>query len=133
MRAINRVIVHHSASPLHTTAESIYHYHTTVNEWSDTGYHFVIEQHGRIVPARPIDKMGAHCRHDGNNRRSIGICLVGNNIDAQNKWTAAQIESGGKLVAALRLIFPGSDYMGHRDTGAATLCPGTNVRELWGE
>ena len=131
MREINRIVFHHSASPRSTTAASIHHYHTSVKGWSDTGYHFVIEAEGEIVPARPLDMVGAHAR--GHNNDSIGVCIVGDNTVAGRRWSHAQIAAGGNLLDALCLIFPGVEYLGHRDLGAATLCPGCDVRDFWGD
>ena len=47
------------------------------NTWGGCGYHFVIEDTGRIVRARPLKYIGSHCKEGGRNSYSIGICVMG--------------------------------------------------------
>lgn len=126
MRTIDLIAIHHSASGLWTTAEHIRDWHIAKG-WSDIGYHFVIESDGVVKKGRPVDKIGAHIRF--HNTHSIGICLVGNNTDAQEKWTDAQIKSLKNLLTVLGSVYPEAEIKGHRDM-AATLCPGLDVAEL---
>ena len=71
MRKINKIIIHHSASPLITTVDDIRDWHVHNNGWSDIGYHYIILGDGSIEDGRPITKIGAHCK--GKNRYSIGV------------------------------------------------------------
>lgn len=125
---ISRIIFHHSASPRTTKASEIREWHLAKG-WRDTGYHFVVEASGLIVPARPLHIQGAHCK--GHNANSIGICLVGWNGREGWGWTRAQIRSGQRLLDAFRLIL-GEDieFGGHRDY-KATECPGLDVGEVF--
>jgi N-acetylmuramoyl-L-alanine amidase len=50
------------------------------------GYHFVIEVYGSIQAGRDIEEVGAHVQ--GNNSKSIGICMIGT-----DKFTVEQWES----------------------------------------
>ncbi len=134
MRAISLIVVHHSASPLTTTAEQIRRWHTLAKPngrgWRDIGYQAVIEGDGALLPGRPIDRVGAHAR--GANTGSLGVCVVGNNLDPGLSWVDAQIESLDRFLFVTLGLFPGSKIAGHCDVGkTATGCPGLDVRRLF--
>ena len=46
--------------------------------WAGCGYHFVIEDDGKLVHARPAEFMGSHCSEQRKNHTTIGICVCGN-------------------------------------------------------
>lgn len=75
MRAINKCIIHCSASEMLSDAESIRTLHIKRNGWKDIGYHYVIKRDGTIEKGRAEDVVGAHC--EGHNQDSIGVCLCG--------------------------------------------------------
>ena len=130
MRDITHLVVHHSASPLHVTAETIRSWHMKKG-WSDIGYHVVIERNGNIVSGRSLDIPGAHVR--GHNAQTIGICLVGDNTIGEYWWHSVQTASLRTILDIFELSFPEAIVLGHRDLpGTATECPGLNVRELLG-
>ncbi len=120
-RTVNKIIVHHSASPKSTTREQIYDWHVNGNGWSDIGYHYIVLGTGEVVAGRHINKTGAHCK--GENRGSIGICVTGNT--STEAPSTAQMESlWGKLKMLMdEYELQRSDIYGHRDFGA-TECPG---------
>lgn len=72
------------------------------------GYHFVIYVAGTVATGRHLDEVGAHVL--GNNRRSIGVCMIG--TDA---FTAAQWSALAGNVTLLRERYPGARVCGHRD------------------
>lgn len=119
MRKLTKIIIHHSASPLTTKAADIEKWHRS-RGFDGIGYHYVIESDGKIVDARPLEKIGAHCK--GHNRDSIGICLVGDNTKEQ-RWTLKQWESLTQLVLDIRRDHGDLTIYGHRDL-APTECPG---------
>lgn len=125
---VTRVVIHHSASPRHTTTAQIRHWHTRDNGWQDIGYHYVIEQDGRIHCGRPIDHIPAAQR--GFNTGSVAICITGDNTRDEYKWNLLQKQSLRDLISCLRKLLPNPfTIFGHRDLpGAATLCPGLDVR-----
>ena len=134
MRQINKIILHHSASSIDTTTDQIRLWHTTSEEeggrgWSDIGYHFVIERGGEIIKGRPIHRMGAHCK--GKNVGSIGICIVGNNMELDDQWEPLQIQSLVRLLEILFVMFDlgPEDIYDHRHF-ANTLCPGIDAADL---
>ncbi len=129
MRAINRLVIHHSASGIDTTAAQVVGWHLD-RGWDSVGYHYVVEATGKVVPGRDLDEMGAHAK--GANGDSVGICLVGSNNVPSERWTPVQIDSANELVGALRRVLGGEITVhGHRDVGTtATICPGVEVSEV---
>ena len=79
------IVLHHSLSrDSHTTLDwaSIRRWHVDHNGWRDIGYHFGVERIKpnsvyEILVGRMPNETGAHCTHAGMNRKSIGICAVG--------------------------------------------------------
>lgn len=148
----NAIILHHSATADSKTFswQAIRNYHTSykvdgkpvsfdaVRElattgaliekpWSDIGYHFgieLIDSHYEILIGRMPTEQGAHCNVKGMNRRSIGICFVGNFDIAPPsdlQWMA-----GLKLVKSLTKILdiPNGAILGHRELAPYKSCPG---------
>lgn len=134
MREINKIIIHCSATqPTQDIgAYQIDELHKKQG-WSGIGYHFVIRRNGRIENGRPLEVTGAHCK--GQNKNSIGICLVGG-IDAggnpQNNFTDAQFQALRKLVADLKQKYPQATIHGHNEF-ANKACPCFNVKEFFNE
>ena len=130
MRFISRLIIHHSASGIDTTAAQVKGWHLDKG-WSDIGYHYVVEGSGLVVIGRDLDRAGAHAK--GANGDSVGICLVGSNNVPSERWTFAQIESANELIGALRRVLGGEITVhGHCDVGiTATLCPGVDVNDVF--
>jgi hypothetical protein len=70
------IIVHHTGAE-ERDAEQVRRYHLSLG-WRDIGYHYAIEQDGKVVTGRSLDLPGAHCRADGMNFKGIGVSLIGN-------------------------------------------------------
>ena len=121
---IDKIILHHSASPMdRTTIYNIHDWHLQRN-WLGCGYHYVIHEDGIIFEGRPLNTIGAHAR--GYNENSIGICVVGN-FEVEFP-TLCQQESLGKLLLYFindKLRGQSLSIMRHKDV-VATLCPGRN-------
>ena len=132
MRPIQRIIVHHSAGPPTETVEAIRRFHTAAppagRGWSDIGYHYVVRFTGvawRVEPGRPVEREGAH--DEGQNRGSIGVCLLGD-------YSTAPVPSAAwdalvKLMSDLMRVHNLSpdQVEGHRENEPAstpTRCPG---------
>lgn len=121
MRAINEIIVHHSASgSAVTTVEKIDQWHKD-RGWSGIGYHFVIYPDGSANKGRALNKAGAHCK--GRNKNSIGICVAGN-FEVEMLRTAQQ-EGLVALIEELleRYSLDWNNVAWHKEHGR-TSCPG---------
>ena len=130
MREFKCIVIHHSASPRKTTREEVERWHLD-RGFSAIGYHYVIEWNGIVRFGRPLIQEGAHCKADGANHDSIGICVAGDNTKPGQEWNTAQIASLGLLIRGCRLLFGDLNFCGHRDVpGAATECPGVSVQTL---
>lgn len=134
MREINKIIIHCSATPPTSDigAFQIDEWHKKQG-WAGIGYHFVIRRNGEIENGRPVEVTGAHCQ--GQNRDSIGICLVGGidrNGDPQNNFTDAQFASLRRLVLELKEKYHISYIFGHNEF-ANKACPCFDVQEFFKE
>ena len=127
---LDRVIVHHSASPADdTTPETVRRWHIVDRQYEDVGYHFVIGADGGLHLGRPMWRIGAH--DGGENATSLGICALGDwRIGEDGVLPGAlQWETLVLLCADLldQLDLPTSALRGHRENEPAstpTLCPG---------
>ncbi len=126
MRAINRIVVHHTATPRTTTVESIRRHHTVVNGWSDVGYHYLIDGSGTIRFGRPEWRQGAHVR--GHNGDSIGVAVIGN-FHRDPECLGIQEAGLDSLLQDLLYRYPNAKVLGHCDL-ANTFCPGSSLR-MW--
>jgi N-acetylmuramoyl-L-alanine amidase len=126
------IIIHHSASPLHTTVKEIDNWHKarwpqfkgSLGYWA--GYHFIITSDGKITQTRRENEIGAHTIP---NEGRLGICLTGNfQID---KPTPAQLKSLTELLEKIKKEYKltDNDIYGHYEK-SLTICPG-NEMKIW--
>lgn len=129
MRKIDKIIIHCSATPegRDVKTETIRQWHLK-RGWSDIGYHYVIELDGTVVPGRPLERVGAHCR--GENRSSIGICYVGGvdkEMTPKDTRTEAQRGALHSLLFDLTDNFAKATIHGHNEFSSKA-CPSFNVQ-----
>ena len=140
MRKITEIIIHATATRADwwsskTAAQKVAEvrkWHTTPpRNWSDIGYHFLIDRDGKIVTGRPIERTGAHVK--GHNTGTIGISLFGghggekDNAFADN-FTEDQDAALRSLIADLQGKYgPGLKLSGHHEY-ANKACPCFDVR-----
>lgn len=129
MRKIDKIIIHCSATPegRDVKTETIRQWHLK-RGWSDIGYHYVIELDGTVVPGRPLERIGAHCR--GENRSSIGICYVGGvdkEMTPKDTRTEAQRGALHSLLFDLTDNFAKATIHGHNEFSSKA-CPSFNVQ-----
>ena len=128
MRKVTEHIVLHTAAwPGDPSAEDIRRVHVGENGWSDIGYHFVIRKDGSIEAGRAENEVGAHCRADRMNYRSIGICLSGHHDheSLQGMQRSSLFHLCLKLMD--RYEISPDNVIGHREAGANKTCPGKLV------
>lgn len=133
-RRTKYIVIHCSATRANSDigVDEIRDWHVNRNGWSDIGYHAVIRRDGEIEFGRHFDASGAHV--SGQNYQSVGICLIGG-IDAQGKaednFTDKQFASMHKLVAVMKLAYPGAKVLGHRDLSPDLDGDGVVERHEW--
>ena len=120
------IILHHA---LHNncTIQDVHNWHTS-NGWIGFGYNFFIDKKGRIFKGREVTHNGSHCKEQGMNQKSIGICLEGCYTDYKNMTEKVvpedQYKSAVELTKYLmdkykiRPIYPHSHFATYKD------CPG---------
>lgn len=142
---------HHAAGFWATTREegllqlkAIQDLHQNIRGWSDIGYHFVLDQSGRLYQGRPFLRddasldsapplaMGAHV--GGHNTGNIGVCMLGcyhppyiaRCIDTLSPPTFDSLAVTFSFLSENYGVSP-DNLRGHGQfPGAATSCPGEN-------
>jgi hypothetical protein len=77
------IVIHHSLTKDGDVNDwdAIRRYHVEVNGWRDIGYQLGVEMYDgnlTVQTGRRMNERGAHTKEAGMNRKSIGICVVGN-------------------------------------------------------
>jgi N-acetylmuramoyl-L-alanine amidase len=141
-----RITVHHTAEPAstYTLAESkremrdLQRLHQQDNGWADIGYHFLIDQAGRVIEGRSLTAQGAHAGNGSLNQGNLGICLLGNFVaqpDRGSDYALAQIPTAKQISSLARLIgqlqsryqIADSEIWAHMDL-KETACPGPALK-----
>lgn len=120
------IILHHSGTKV-DTPQKIHKAHKR-RGFSGIGYHYVVDKEGNVFVGRPIDKIGAHCKH--NNKYSVGICLIGDFRYEQP--TEEQMTSLRLLIFdVLKRYTSIKRILNHRDL-MPTICPGVDLAGMLG-
>ena len=96
--------------------------HQIDNGWADIGYSFAVGGDGNAYEGRGWSAEGAHA--PGYNSRSIGICVIGNWMEAVP--SEKQLQTVHELIeygVELGMISGSYGLIGHREA-TETLCPG---------
>jgi hypothetical protein len=142
---VRRITVHHTAdrrlpgdswADNATRMRSYQAGHQNGRRWADIGYHFVIDQEGRIWEGRDLSLKGAHAGNSAANRGNVGIALVGNFDRSQP--TGAQRAALGELLIWLceRYRLRGSAVYTHDEMKklhpelGGTACPGRYLKQV---
>lgn len=109
---------------LHCSAYDGEHDIVEIRRWhkargfDDVGYHFVIPQDGSIQFGRCLSEEGAHCKAQGRNHDSIGVCLCG-----LTRFSEAQFKALVVVIELLRSIYGDLSVHGHREYEPNKTCP----------
>ena len=130
MRKINKIIIHCSDTYVDQDigVEDIRRWHRA-RGFRDVGYHYVIRRDGELEKGRKLDEIGAHCL--GQNKNSIGICLVGGKEghgSPADNFTIPQIQIARMLISDLRKKFDLTIH-GHNEF-ANKACPVIDIKKL---
>jgi len=122
----SHILIHHTASRDSDRLDfaSIRSWHIQGRNWSDIGYHYLVERCGGVyvaVTGRPLYRAGSHNR--GDNSTHIGIAFAGD--FTKHDVPSEQLECGVGLVAGLcnALDIYTSHIHIHRER-RETACPG---------
>lgn len=132
MRDLNRIIVHCSYTPpsMNIGAETIRDWHVNGNGWSDIGYHYVIRRNGKVEQGRKIARAGAHVQ--GQNRDSIGICLIGGMTEDRSgsdcNFSKEQWLALASLIEEIEAKYGRLEIHGHREFDDNKDCPCFDVK-----
>ena len=138
MRHIDEIIIHCTATTPNWWADKsaqekvdeVRRWHTTSpRNWSDIGYHYLIDQSGQVVEGRPIERIGAHVK--GHNTGTIGISLFGGHGSSasdnfSDHFTKEQDDALRRVLADLQGRFPIKKISGHNQYDIKA-CPGFSV------
>ena len=116
-RAIQKIQKEHMARPAAPGSRQ---------KWGDIGYHFLIDESGRVFQGRSLSWRGAHAGNSITNEANIGICMLGNfNSELPSRAAMASME---KLIRELskRNHIGQNQVYGHLDF-KATECPGRKL------
>ncbi len=118
---IRQLVVHHTGAPPNIGAEQIAGYHVTALGWPAIGYHFVIDQDGRVAQTNALATIAYHARQY--NGSGVGIALVGNY--AHSAPSREQLDGAAVLCAWLlrELSLPIESIKGHQEL-VNVACPG---------
>jgi len=113
---IQYLVIQHSVLPGDFPPEKIATYLVEKRQWPGIGYHFYITSDGKIYQTNPLETVcyfaGANLQY---NPLGVCICFAGN--FTTEVPTAAQLSSGGKLLAFLmqELNLPLESIKGHKE------------------
>lgn len=136
MRTIDRIIIHHTASPETTTPAQVESWHKA-RGFRTIGYHRLLyrgsDGHWQVHQGRADAEVGAH--DAGENGTSIGICVAGDYtqrpLDSAVEWLLASIVAG----YCRRYQVPVARVRGHGEDEPAdtpTRCPGYDCDRVRG-
>jgi len=123
------IVLHHSLTKDGDTVswQAIRKYHIHELGWRNVGYHYGIELvngYYEILVGRSMIESGAHCKAEGMNYKSLGVCFVGNYDEVA--VPSEMLERGINLVLGLMYAYniPVENIRGHREYAYHKSCPG---------
>jgi peptidoglycan hydrolase-like amidase len=150
-KSVKLLVVHHTAllvkgdqRPADERVRALYKYHAVSKGWGDIGYHYVIDEDGRIYEGRTGGDavVGGHAYC--NNIGTIGIVLMGNfEIEQPSQeqalslqWLLSDLAQTYHIDLKRSVQFHGKTFTApvvrHRDL-LSTLCPGYYLSEVFSQ
>ncbi len=117
------IILHHRCGE--GGVESIHQQHIKQG-WAGIGYNYYIRFSGEVCEGRPVQYIPSHCQ--GNNGKSIGICLEGDFRKQQP--TKLQMDNLRELIKELKSKYPSIKRVLNHNDLYATQCPVVNLKEM---
>lgn len=131
-RAINRIVIHCTATQPTTPIKNIADYWRIALKWKKPGYHFAIDLKGNIIQLAPLGEIVNGAK--GFNKDSIHIAYIGG-LNPLGKpadtRTILQNFSLKELVIELLKVFGKIDVCGHRDLSPDKNKNGIIERSEW--
>jgi hypothetical protein len=130
-----RGAIHHTAMNRITTLEQgkaemkfIQDLHMLGNGWKDIGYHYCIDDSGRIYQGTEVQYVASHT--DNNNTGNVGVSFMG--AFGTEIPTQSALDACARLMAYLETQYPilTDSIFGHRDYVPSTECPGSALYAL---
>ena len=133
MRKIDEIIIHCTATlpdwwqnkSTQAKVNEVRRWHLD-RQWSDIGYHYLIDRDGTVVTGRPLDRTGSHVK--GHNTGTVGISLFGGfggsaGDNFADNFTEDQQRALLDLIATLRADHPSITKISGHNQYAAKACP----------
>ncbi len=118
---ISDLVIHHTVSAGDIDTTIIAEFHVLSRDWPGIGYHYVIDNAGRIEQVNHLETVSYHA--SGANSTSVGIALKGDFSDSPPPQS--QLDAAEWLVDTLRGRLAIKHTLGHKEAlSAATECPG---------
>lgn len=132
------IVLHHTASPMTQTFETINAYHKKKFGFESSlgyyaGYHYVIDVKGHVYQARAHTDAGAHTKEDNMNYKSLGVCLTGWFDDGHDAMPNEKQRFALKELLTYLMDqenIPWGNIRFHRDYAPKT-CPGMHITKNW--
>jgi len=132
VRAIDRVVLHHTEASKATTWHSVAQYHVNSNGWPGIGYHIGVRSFGGRVKVSLLNdpRTRSYHAHTVGNDRGLAVCLAGSFI--REEPTVEEVDVLRRVVQTARRWTTWTatplPVVGHRDVpGNQTSCPGDKL------
>ena len=125
---ITGIVWHHTAGNREQPIRDIADYHVRVRKWPGIGYHYAIDQEGKVFQMQAVTTVSYHAYM--NNTPNIGVVLVGN---YEEERPSPQMKAAAKaLLRYLKARHRIQHVWMHSET-KATLCPGRYARAMFSD
>ena len=122
---VTGIVWHHTAGSKEQPLRNIADYHVRVRKWPGIGYHFAIDQEGKVFQMQAVTTVSYHAYM--NNTPNVGVVLVGNY--EEGRPSPAMKAAAKALTRYLRARYPIRHVYLHSEM-KATLCPGKHAKAM---